>query len=53
MLRGARLVATDLVYHVAARGNIRDWLFQDEVDFQKYLDLCRRYKEAYGLWIYH
>ncbi len=51
--RGARVVAAGLVYHVTARGNNRGWLFQDEVDFLKYFDLCRRYKESFGLSIFH
>jgi REP-associated tyrosine transposase len=52
MPRMARITLTMMLCHVISRGNNREWVFNDDEDFGKYLELCRRYKEKYGVKVY-
>lgn len=42
-----------MVYHIISRGNNREWVFNEREDFEKYLEICRRYKEKFGFKLYH
>ena len=53
MPRTARIAFPSLVYHIISRGNNREWVFNEEEDFEKYLGICRRYKEKFGFKLYH
>lgn len=53
MPRTARVAFPALVYHVISRGNNREWVFNEVGDFEKYLEICRRYKEKFGFKLYH
>ena len=53
MPRTARVAPSEHVYHVLARGNNRQDVFEDEEDFRKYLDLLLGYKEKYQFKVYH
>jgi putative transposase len=41
------------VYHIISRGNNREWVFHETEDFEKYLEICRKYKERFGFKLYH
>jgi putative transposase len=53
MPRTARVAFPSLVYHIISRGNNREWVFNEVRDFEKYLEICRRYKEKFGFKLYH
>ncbi len=53
MPRTARVAFPSLVYHIISRGNNREWVFNEGEDFEKYLGICRRYKEKFGFKLYH
>ena len=53
MPRIARVAFPSLVYHIISRGNNREWVFNEAEDFERYLDICRRYKEKFGFKLYH
>jgi putative transposase len=53
MPRIARIAFPSMLYHIISRGNHRDSVFQDREDFEKYFEICRRYKEQYGFKLYH
>ena len=53
MPRNARQTSENMTYHVTVRGNNRDWIFCDDDDFNNYRELVRRYRERYGLKIFH
>ena len=53
MPRTARIAFPSLVYHIISRGNNREWVFHEAEDFEKYLGICRRYKEKFGFKLYH
>lgn len=53
MGRPLRFIFSGLVYHVVNRGNNRQEVFKDRADFEKYLDLLKRYKQQYGFRLYH
>jgi len=53
MPRTARIAFPSLVYHIISRGNNREWVFNEPEDFEKYLRICRRYKEKFGFKLYH
>jgi len=44
MPRVARLYLDEAIYHIMSRGNNRQWVFDEEKDFEKYTDILRRYK---------
>lgn len=48
-----RLTFSGLTYHVVNRGNNRQPVFIDDADFDKYLELLKRYKGRYGFKFYH
>ena len=47
MPRTARVAFPSLVYHIISRGNNREWVFNEGEDFEKYLGICRRYREKF------
>lgn len=49
----ARVAPSAHIYHVLTRGNNRQDVFEDEVDFRKYMELLLRYKEKYHFKLYH
>ena len=53
MPRGARLGLPAQVYHVISRGNNRDWVFREDGDFRKFLEIVGRYKEKYDFLLLH
>ena len=53
MPRTARIVFPSMPYHVISRGNNREPIFQEKEDFEKYLEICRRYKDQYEFKLYH
>ncbi|OGP65248.1 MAG: hypothetical protein A2170_04605 [Deltaproteobacteria bacterium RBG_13_53_10] len=53
MPRTARIAPGDHVFHILARGNNRQDIFKDEMDFQKYLNILEKYKEKYQFKLYH
>ncbi len=53
MGRLPRVIFSGLIYHVVNRGNNRQYVFEDDADFEKYLELLVRYKERYGFRLYH
>jgi REP element-mobilizing transposase RayT len=53
MPRTARIVFASMLYHIISRGNNREPVFQEKEDFEKYLEICRRYKEQYEFKLYH
>jgi REP element-mobilizing transposase RayT len=40
-------------YHIICRGNNREPIFEEKEDFDKYLEIFRRYKDQYGFRLYH
>ena len=53
MARTARVVFPSMPYHIISRGNNREPIFQEKEDFEKYLEICRRYKDRYEFKLYH
>lgn len=53
MPRGARVAFPSMLYHIVSRGNNREPVFNDRKGFEKYLEICKRYKEKYEFKIYH
>ena len=53
MPRTARVAFPSMVYHVISRGNNREWVFNEVGDFERYLEICRRYKEKFEFRLYH
>ena len=53
MPRAARIVFSSMPYHIISRGNNREKVFQEEEDFEKYLEICKRYKDQYEFGLYH
>jgi putative transposase len=53
MPRAARIAFPAMLYHIISRGNNREPIFREKEDFEKYLELCRRYKDQYGFKLYH
>ncbi|HHT9137489.1 MAG TPA: REP-associated tyrosine transposase [Candidatus Wunengus sp. YC60] len=48
MSRPLRLEFEGAFYHVTSRGNLRDRIFFDDKDREKFLDILRRTKQRYG-----
>ena len=40
-------------YHIISRGNNREPVFQEKEEFEKYLEICRCYKDQYEFKLYH
>jgi putative transposase len=53
MPRRARIAFPSMLYHVVSRGNNRESVFNDREDFEKYLEICKRYKDRYEFKLYH
>jgi putative transposase len=53
MPRTARIAPQEFVYHVLTRGNNKQDIFKDEEDFQKYIDILKKYKGKYRFKLYH
>ncbi len=53
MPRTARIVFPSMLYHIISRGNNRELVFQEKEDFEKYLEICKRYKDQYDFRLYH
>ncbi len=53
MPRMARIAVPSMLYHVISRGNNREWVFNETEDFEKYLEICKRYKESHGFKLYN
>ncbi|MEM3112774.1 MAG: hypothetical protein QXY90_07020 [Candidatus Anstonellales archaeon] len=49
MPRIARIAPKGHVFHILTRGNNRQEVFKDEIDYQKYLEILKRYKEKYQI----
>jgi putative transposase len=44
MPRAVRVVFSSMPYHIISRGNHREPVFEEKEEFEKYLEICRRYK---------
>lgn len=53
MPRTARIAPKENVYHILTRGNNRQDVFKDEKDYQKYMEVIKRYKEKFKFKLYH
>ena len=53
MPRQARIAPKEYVYHILTRGNNQQDIFKDEKDYEKYLQILKRYKEKYKFRLYH
>jgi putative transposase len=53
MPRAARIAPRDHIFHILTRGNNRQDVFRDEIDYQKYLEILDRYKKKYRFRLYH
>jgi len=49
MPRGPRILLNNVYYHIVNRGNQNGKIFFEESDFEKYLELLRRYKNKFPL----
>ena len=45
MSRVATIAFLSMLYHIVSRGNNRESVFQESEDFEKYLEIFRRYKD--------
>lgn len=52
MARKPRIHYPGAVYHVIARGNNRENIFNKEPDKEKYLNLLIKYKEKHNFYLY-
>jgi len=52
MPRSARITIEKACYHIITRGNQKQTVFKNSVDYQKYLLLLTRYKKKYGFRLY-
>ena len=52
MPRSARVLLDNACYHIIARGNQKQVVFFEEVDYEKYLQLLRKYKLKYRFKLY-
>lgn len=53
MPRIARIAPEGCVYHILTRGNNRQDIFKDNIDYRKYIEILKRYKEKYKFKLYH
>jgi putative transposase len=53
MPRTARIAPSDHIFHILTRGNNRQDVFRDEIDYRKYLEILDRYREKFQYKIYH
>jgi len=52
MARTSRLLLDNVCYHVITRGNQRQRIFLEEIDFLRYLEALRKYKKKFKIRIY-
>lgn len=52
MARPPRLDIPGALYHVIARGNRKQTIFRDAVDYRRYVDLLARYQQRHGFTLY-
>ena len=52
MARPLRIEYEDALYHVTSRGNARQTIFRDEMDYRRRMDWLCRTVETYG-WLAH
>lgn len=52
MPRGARITMDNAVYHIITRGNQKQTVFRDQLDYQEYLRLLMKYKKENKFKIY-
>ena len=53
MPRTARIAPKEYIYHILTRGNNRQDIFKNESDYEKYLEILKKYKEKYKFKLYH
>lgn len=53
MPRTARVAPNEYIYHALTRGNNRQNIFKDKVDYQAYLDIVLHCKNKYRFKLYH
>ena len=53
MPRSARIIIPNAFYHILNRGNNKETIFIDDADFIFFLRQVKKYKEKFGLKIYH
>jgi len=53
MPRVARIIKDEGVFHVMSRGNNKQWIFHDDEDFKKFLNLLALHKESKPFYLYH
>lgn len=53
MPRAARIAPKEYLYHILTRGNNRQDVFKDEKDYEKYLEILKKYKDKYKFKLYH
>jgi putative transposase len=53
MPRVARVAPNEHVYHALTRGNNRQDVFKSEDDFERYIEIVRKYKEKFEFKLYH
>jgi putative transposase len=52
MARKPRIEYEGAFYHVITRGNQRQKIFKEEIDYEKYLEILFRYKSQYKFFLY-
>lgn len=52
MAREARIFIENACYHIITRGNQRQVVFKNKLDFQAYLSMMHRAKKKYGIRLY-
>lgn len=52
MARKPRIEYEGAFYHVITRGNQRQKIFKEEIDYEKYLEILSRYKSQYKFFLY-
>jgi putative transposase len=53
MPRIKRIYLEEGIFHILARGNNKQWLFEDKSDFKYYLDILKRLKKEQPFLLYH
>lgn len=53
MPRTARVAPENSVYHILIRGNNRQDIFEEDDDYQRFLDILLKYKEKFSFKLYH
>lgn len=48
MPRGARVLLSNACYHIINRGNQKQSVFFEDLDFRKYLQILKHYKRKFG-----